>query len=109
VTIVTSETEVVHSVGTTHSRSQRWMLRAIAWYQDQRSGALSPCRFFPSCSAYAAEAIDEFGSVRGGILAVRRLIRCRPFGPFGYDPVPERHVACNHAHVAVNHEGEQHV
>lgn len=66
------------------------MLAAIAWYQDQRSGALSPCRFFPSCSEYAHDAITLHGPVRGGFLTLRRLLRCRPFGPSGYDPVPTR-------------------
>ncbi len=50
-----------------------------------------PCRFQPSCSAYAHEAIREFGIWTGGKLAVRRLLRCRPWGTFGYDPVPEEH------------------
>ena len=63
------------------------MLAAIAWYQDQRSGALSPCRFFPSCSEYAHDAITLHGPVRWGFLTLRRLLRCRPFGPSGYDPV----------------------
>jgi len=66
------------------------MLRAIRWYQDQRTGALSPCRFFPSCSEYAHDAIERHGAWSGGLLAARRLGRCRPFGPSGFDPVPER-------------------
>ena len=46
------------------------------------------CRFYPSCSHYAHEAIDVHGTARGGWLATRRLLRCRPFGPSGFDPVP---------------------
>ena len=47
------------------------------------------CRFQPTCSAYALEALERHGALRGGWLALRRLIRCRPAGGSGYDPVPE--------------------
>ena len=46
------------------------------------------CRFLPSCSSYAIEAIRTHGAARGTVLAVRRLARCHPFGHAGYDPVP---------------------
>lgn len=84
---------------------QRGLLWAIAWYQQQRDGLLSPCRFFPSCSAYAAEAVEHHGALRGGWLTVRRLARCRPFGPSGYDPVPE-HTArtCDHRQTTTHHK-----
>ena len=71
-----------------HTKVQGSMLRAIRWYQVSREGRPSPCRFWPSCSHYAYEAIDTHGSARGLWLAVRRIIRCRPFGPSGVDPVP---------------------
>lgn len=47
------------------------------------------CRFSPSCSRYAYEAVERFGAVQGTWLAAKRLMRCRPFSPGGYDPVPE--------------------
>jgi putative membrane protein insertion efficiency factor len=60
-------------------------------YQLVVSPLLPPsCRFLPTCSDYAAEAIRRHGAVRGLLLALRRLARCHPWGGSGYDPVPER-------------------
>lgn len=64
------------------------MLRAIETYQRAFEGRPSPCRFFPSCSEYGHEAIAVHGPGRGLWLTVRRLARCRPLGPSGFDPVP---------------------
>ena len=69
----------------------RLLGRSIAIYQKFTSGRPSPCRFYPSCSNYAAEAIDVHGALRGSALALRRLSRCRPLGPHGVDLVPEPH------------------
>lgn len=54
-------------------------------------GPLLPaaCRYVPSCSVYAIEALERHGPWRGGLLAVRRILRCHPFRPGGYDPVPD--------------------
>ena len=48
------------------------------------------CRFTPTCSAYAVTALERFGFFKGTYLALRRVVRCNPFGGYGYDPVPER-------------------
>ena len=68
---------------------QRRVVASILFYQRAREGKPSPCRFFPSCSAYALEAVELHGSWRGGWLTLLRLLRCRPLGPSGFDPVPE--------------------
>lgn len=57
-------------------------------YQAARFGRPSPCRFTPSCSAYAEEALTEHGAARGSWLALRRVARCNPWGGSGFDPVP---------------------
>lgn len=67
----------------------RMILAIFGAYQLVRLGRVSPCRFTPTCSQYAIEAINRHGSRRGLSLTVRRLVRCRPGGPFGFDPVPE--------------------
>lgn len=64
----------------------RAMIRA---YQLLLAPVLPPsCRYYPSCSHYAEEAIATHGPARGALLAVRRLLRCHPWGGSGYDPVP---------------------
>ncbi len=76
--------------GSSRRRPAVWVcVMAIRGYQLARTGRISLCRFTPSCSEYAAVAIDRHGIRRGLLLAARRLGRCRPGGPFGSDPVPE--------------------
>jgi putative membrane protein insertion efficiency factor len=68
----------------------RLLLGAIRFYQLLFSPMYSgSCRFVPSCSQYAAEAVRKFGAARGSWLALRRLARCHPLGSSGADPVPD--------------------
>ena len=80
--------------------------RALGWieaYQRAFAGRPSPCRFFPTCSHYAHEAYELHGTARGSWLTLRRLLRCRPLGPSGFDPVPEpdnaKHQRDDHVHA----------
>jgi putative membrane protein insertion efficiency factor len=67
-----------------------WLLLGLIRFYQIAISPFSPaaCRFTPSCSHYAAEAIQRHGACAGGWLAVKRLARCHPFGGSGYDPVP---------------------
>lgn len=65
------------------------VLKLIRFYQYCISPCLPPsCRYFPSCSEYTAEAISEYGIVKGGLMGVQRICRCHPFHHGGFDPVP---------------------
>jgi len=64
------------------------LLRAIRFYQRHISEHTPPrCRFYPTCSNYALEAIETYGALRGGLMAVGRFLRCNILFPGGYDPV----------------------
>jgi putative membrane protein insertion efficiency factor len=65
----------------------RWLIRI---YRRYISPFTAPrCRFQPTCSEYADEAVERYGSLQGGWLAIKRILRCQPFAAHGYDPVPE--------------------
>ncbi len=66
----------------------RLILAAIGLYQRTAPARTPRCRYIPTCSHYAVEAIEQHGTGRGLWLAIRRLGRCQPFGSFGFDPVP---------------------
>ena len=68
------------------------LLTGIRFYQRYLSPIKggSTCKFYPTCSQYAKEAIEKYGALKGGRLAVWRILRCNPFTRGGYDPVPEK-------------------
>lgn len=67
------------------------LLFMIRFYQKAISPYIGPhCRFMPTCSEYAFIAISRFGILKGGYLAIRRILKCHPFHEGGYDPVPEK-------------------
>lgn len=66
-----------------------WLIRLYQKYISPRKR--NPCcRFYPTCSSYAIEALEKRGFFIGSLLAVMRILRCQPFGPSGWDPVPEK-------------------
>jgi putative membrane protein insertion efficiency factor len=68
---------------------RQFLVLGVRAYQMFISPLLpSSCRYYPSCSSYAIEAIEKHGAGRGVVLAMRRIARCHPFRPGGYDPVP---------------------
>jgi len=73
----------------TNKLLQKGLLKIIRFYQYSISPLLGPsCRFTPTCSQYAYEAILEFGVIKGTYLGIRRILKCNPFHKGGYDPVP---------------------
>ena len=67
---------------------KRLLLLLIEFYRAWISPLKPPtCRFIPTCSQYAIEAVEKYGAFHGGILAIKRILRCHPFGKSGYDPL----------------------
>lgn len=66
------------------------LIKIIKFYQSIPGDFHSACRFYPTCSNYAIEAIEEYGSIKGSFLAIKRVLRCHPFGKKGYDPVERK-------------------
>lgn len=71
------------------SPAARLLRATFRGWQVARAGRMSPCRFTPTCSEYGIEAVEQHGALRGGVLTLRRIGRCNPWGPYGYDPVPQ--------------------
>ena len=68
---------------------KRLLLSLLRFYRREISPLRPPCcRFIPTCSEYALEAVEKYGALKGGWLAFRRILRCNPFHKGGYDPVP---------------------
>jgi uncharacterized protein len=90
--VVTAASATPETAGSTRpSPAARVLIVPVIGYRRFISPLLPPvCRFAPSCSEYALESLRVHGAVRGLWLAVRRLARCHPFNPGGYDPVPPR-------------------
>lgn len=66
------------------------LIRIIRWYQKIPFSSHKMCRYTPTCSEYAITAIETYGCIKGCFLAIKRILRCNPFGGFGYDPVPKK-------------------
>jgi len=83
----------------------KWLVRGlIRGYQLFISPLLGQrCRFYPTCSAYTLEAVEKYGVMRGLWLGAKRISRCHPFNPGGFDPVPDPE-----SHEGCSHEAEKH-
>jgi putative membrane protein insertion efficiency factor len=79
---------------------RRGAIALLRGYQRWISPLLgSRCKYYPSCSEYAVQAIGRYGILRGSVLASWRLLRCNPFSHGGYDPVSEQNLFRRHAHI----------
>jgi uncharacterized protein len=93
---------------------KRLVIKAVQGYKRLISPMLPPaCRYIPTCSEYAVEAVERFGVVRGGLMAIWRVLRCNPFVKGGVDPVEHRcgsetrHAASLRGGVSVSHSAGQ--
>ncbi len=78
---------------------KKLFLAVIRFYRRYISPHLPPmCRYYPTCSCYAIEAIETHGAFRGGLMAAWRILRCNPFSVGGYDPVPPKKEKHDHNH-----------
>ena len=70
----------------------KWILLFIIRFYQKYISRYTPatCRFYPTCSHYGIEAIDRFGAIKGSWLIIKRILKCQPLHPGGFDPVPEK-------------------
>lgn len=67
---------------------KRFLIFLIKLYRKYISPMKAPCcRFYPTCSMYAMESVEKYGAIKGGFMAIKRILKCHPFHPGGYDPV----------------------
>ena len=65
------------------------LIGIINLYQKIPFNSHNNCRFIPTCSEYSKEALEKYGTIKGVYLSIKRIMRCNPFGKYGYDPVPD--------------------
>ncbi len=68
---------------------KRQLTKMIDIYQKMPLHTHSLCRFYPTCSEYMKQSVIKYGTFKGGFMGIKRLLKCHPFGKYGYDPVPE--------------------
>lgn len=69
---------------------RKFVIWLIHLYQKTPLSSHGLCRYYPTCSNYAITSIERFGLIKGGFLAIKRILRCAPWGSAGYDPVPDK-------------------
>ena len=69
---------------------KKLLIKLIEIYQKAPGRHHNMCRFIPTCSNYAKEAIEKYGALKGSFLAIKRILKCNPLGKSGYDPVPKK-------------------
>ena len=69
---------------------QQLLIKLIKLYQKIPTKWHASCRYYPTCSTYAIEAIETYGTIKGLYLAIKRILRCNPLASYGYDPLPKK-------------------
>lgn len=67
---------------------KKFLITLITWYQRLPINTHGLCKFYPTCSEYTKQAINEYGAFKGTVLGIKRILRCNPFSKGGFDPVP---------------------